>query len=172
MSFCCPRKKEKSDKISRYFCTVITCDHSTISSGKWSIIFFARFFLVCEFVFSFFLLLGRLFYLFHFQNNSRFSSWTLFQRIYPTTNRAGQYGPEIKRAVNTCTISFPEAAILLVSDSIAPSPGQSNTDYLGTRWTCANLVPRVFLFLVSVAMPALLTRKPEDSGYEIGHMRI
>ena len=77
-------------------------------------------------------------------NNSRFSSWTLFQRIYPTTNRAGQYGPEIKRAVNTCTISFPEAAILLVSDSIAPSPGQSNTDYLGTRWTCVNLVPRVF----------------------------
>lgn len=52
--------------------------------------------------FHFFLLLHRWLYLFHFQNNSRFSPWTLFQRIYPMTNRAGHFGPQTKRAVNKC----------------------------------------------------------------------
>ena len=82
---------------------------STILPGncKVSILEVEHHFLVailpCAWIcFQFFLLFSEWFYLFHSQNNSRFSSWTLFQRIYLMSNRAVHFGPQIKWAVNPC----------------------------------------------------------------------
>lgn len=87
------------------------CYHSTISSGNCKVSnlevehHFLLAILPCAWIcFQFFLLFGQWFYLFHSQNNSRFSSWTLFQRIYLMTNRAGHFGPQIKWATNTCVL--------------------------------------------------------------------
>ena len=85
------------------------CYHSTISSGNCEVSNLEvehHFLLVIlphmRIRFQLFLFLGQWFSLFHSQNNSRFSSWTLFQRIYLMTNRAGHFGPQIKWPVNMC----------------------------------------------------------------------
>ena len=60
----------------------VNCVHSTISSGNCEVSKseVERRFPPCEIRFQFFLLLRWWFYPFHVENNSRFSSWTLFQR--------------------------------------------------------------------------------------------